>query len=446
MPKIKVMPFQREIVTCAAPFICFMGGRGSGKSFTIQSRMKWRSSKYPRLRSMYVTPLSVQGLVIYQEMMADVEFRKFVKKSNTRPYPEIWLKNGSHIWFRSFQRPDAIRSTGEDDIYPDESQDPAYTENQFDTCLMPLLGRRPSPAGGRGVLFLSGQFRGDDWRKKRYWDRGIPTIDGKKNPLYKPDTYQSWRIPSSEGWSYKTPGGTERLELIKNNTRKAVWDQEWDCIPMANANAAFPSYEIDAITKQNYKLYALTEPLRHRGYCAGVDIGRIIDGTVIVVMAQNGDVVFVEVMPQGLDYGLAAKKCAQISAHFNACMIVDATGGATPAQPDPDKYVKLYREAARQYQIPFREHYWGRNKNSIVEGFALAIHQKRITIPAIGTEQLISEMKAYEYQYSEKTHCYTYNAPRGQHDDCVAAITQAWHGVESGFCPMHNGNLARVLG
>lgn len=449
MPAMPLMPHQDEVVFSKARFMCYMAGRRAGKTDAIKWRMRYLTTKFPRYRYMYITPLSGQGLEVYFELVADKVFYQYVRRKKERPYPMIYLKNGSRIAFRSFQRPEGIRSTGEDEICIDESQDPKIIERKVNTVILPMIGDRTNPIDGRrGRLLLAGQFRGEDWRYKKYFLPGQDKLEsGEINRRSKRPIYYSWAISSRQGYCFQTEIGKEELEIQRELCTFAEWEQEWECKARANVNAAFPSHEIDAVIKDK-KLMALNEQLRHRGYCGGVDIGRIVDGTVIVIMSNTGEVVFVKSMPQGMDYGLAARECAQICAHFGASMIVDATGGARPGQPDPDKYVKLYRDAARIYNIPFREHFWGRNKNPIIENFALALHQKRITIPKHGTETLVSELRAYEYNWNEKMRTYSYNAPLGLHDDCVAAITQAWDGVENGFCPIGtgSGNLGRLLG
>ncbi len=316
---------------------------------------------------------------------------------------------------------------------------------------MPLLGRRPSPAGGRGTLLISGQFRGDDWRKKRFWDNGIAKLeDGQDNPLYNPKTFQSWRVPSSAGWSYQTPGGAERLEMIRQSTPKPAWEQEWECLPRSNQNAAFPTAEIDAVSTKRLRplyLWPMTQQWTGAGTVAGVDIAEIVDRTGVVVMDRFCNVIYIEYFPHGQKHAINAMRAAQICAHFNSTMVCDATGGAKGGQPgDQTEYVQLYKKEAVARKVPFRPFYFsGLNKNRIIGGLALDIQEGKTGIPAQGCEELLTQLREYEYIYLPREKIYRYGAPRGRRDDLVAAYLMAWEGLQSGWISSGRGGSLSSL-
>src|SRR6187402_1401997 len=144
MPKLALMPFEREVVTInGVRFLCLMAGRGGGKTHAIQARIKYVCTKYRRFQYMYISPVSDLALEVFNELIADADFRRFIKSHSTRPYPEIKLKNGSVVKFRSFQRPEAIRGKNMNEICIDESQSDEFTESALDTILNPML-RTPS--------------------------------------------------------------------------------------------------------------------------------------------------------------------------------------------------------------------------------------------------------------------------------------------------------------
>lgn len=445
MPALSLMPFEKEVVTFGQPFGCLMAGRGAGKTHAIQCRLKYRSTKYAKLRSMYLSPIFGQGLEVFLEMLGDREFMKFVKRFTMRPYPKFTLKNGSRIIFRSFARPQSVRSTGEDEMYMDESQDPAYTEYLYDSIIAPMIGRRQSPAGGRGILLMSGQFRGEDWRMERFWKPGTTmNDDGTLNTAYKPRTFKAWRIPSSEGYSYKTPGGADRLELIKNSTPKAIWEQEWECIPKANQFACFPAEEVDRISIKHHTpivLEKIGDKPKKRSYVCGVDLGKRVDPTAVVVMDDSGNVVYNELFTLNQPHRISARKAAQIAKHFNASMYVDCTGGGNPARQVEESYTMLYRNIAEDIGVlTFRAFIWNfSNKKRIIESMGLAIQEGRMAIPAQGCETLLKQLKAYECRESKNGLFYQFMGPNGHNDDMVAALALAWEGVRLKDYPDPNG-------
>jgi phage FluMu gp28-like protein len=69
-----------------------------------------------------------------------------------------------------------------------------------------------------------------------------------------------------------------------------------------------------------------------------------------------------------------------------------------------------------------------KSKVGLIESLAVAIQNAEISIPNedSGGKVLFDELYNFEAQYSP-TGLTTYNAPDGQHDDCVIALGLAWH-------------------
>jgi hypothetical protein len=414
--QMRVMPFQREFIVAPERFLTFFAGRRCGKTDGIKKRIKWRTQK-PGFTYMYITPLFAQGLEVYQEIVNDSTYKHQIKRKRERPFPHYTLHNGSRVKFKSFQRANGIRSTGEDEICLDESQDPVVTEYDVQTIVLPMLGDK------RGSLVMAGQFRGHDWRYSQYWLRGQREIDGKPNPAYHPK-FKSWRIPSSSGYVFQGEEGRAELDLQRSITPRAVWDQEWDCIPTANANAVFLPQQIDAVIGGTQRL----SPEPGRRYIAGLDLGRLIDQSAFVVLdIDSGDVVYAEKLPQRMEHAEQARRIGQLARMFNCCVVVDVTGGATGGQATADTWVQYYRQ-----QIPdMREFIWSRsNKEKIIAQLALEIEQRRIRIPAEHIE-LLKELRAYEYTYERGY--YSYSAPKNLHDDYVSSLAMAVWGKKSGW-------------
>ena len=69
----------------------------------------------------------------------------------------------------------------------------------------------------------------------------MASLDGK--PINK-------RAVGCAGFAYQTPGGREELEFFKNELDSKIWDQEWDAIPRANANAVFAARHIKGCIRE----------------------------------------------------------------------------------------------------------------------------------------------------------------------------------------------------
>lgn len=401
---IEAMEWQQEVIFCACRFICLMAGRRAGKTDAIKARIKVRTQR-PNFKYLYIAPLSFQSLIVYRELMADSSWRPFIKSSAQRPYPQIILRNGSRIVFRSFQRPDGIKSTGEDEICLDESQDPKITEYDVDTVIMPMLG------DFRGTLLMAGQFRGEDWRYNRFWLPGQ-----KPNRIFK-----SWRIPSSEGYVFKAPGGADELALLKSTVPAAVWEQEFDCIPRANANACYSEKHIDAISTKFYPpVKNEMHPERGGGYAALIDLGGKHDPLALIIGHESGDIVFAKQWPLGMEDKPLARQAMEIARFFNAIVVVDSTAGGKPGVSVPDdKRVEFYRKDAALFKLEFQDVYQTTNKDRLVINLGVAIQQKEIRIcPEL--KDVLDQLKWYECIYNPNTRTYKYSAPRGKHDDFVS--------------------------
>lgn len=429
---ISVMPFQREFLSAAERFLALMAGRRAGKTDAIKSRIKLRTQR-PKFSYTYVTPLYSQALEVYNELISDATYKHRIIRHRERPYPHYWLRNGSRVKFKSFQRPEGLRSTGEDEICIDESQDDVVTEHAVKTVVMPMLGDR------RGTLVLAGQFRGHDWRYEQYWLRGQRVFDGRipdfahlagqPNPRYNP-RFRSWAVHAREGYVFQTPGGREELELQQSLISSGQWAQEWACIPGANAKAAFLPRHIDAII-------AGEASARRPGqrYIAGLDLGRVVDQSALVVLeVDTGIVVHAEKLPPRMEHAQQARLVSQVANSYNACVVMDCTGGATGGHAPKDSYTQFYRQTVKD----LREFFWSRNnKQQVISELSLNVEQNKIKIPAQFGD-LLKELRQYEYEYQNGY--YDYHAPRGQHDDYVAALamavwgrTRGWAGSSSTF-------------
>jgi hypothetical protein len=65
-------------------------------------------------------------------------------------------------------------------------------------------------------------------------------------------------------------------------------------------------------------------------------------------------------------------------------------------------------------------HFSAPAKQQLMEGLALAIHQRRVHVPA---GLIVAELETFEYEYGRTG--VRYCAPEGLHDDCVCALALA---------------------
>ncbi len=441
------MPFAQEFVRAKQARLVLLAGRGAGKTHAIQARMKWLTTRYPKFRYMYVTPTEGQGSQVYNEMRADREFARFIdeKKSNSRRHPLIILKNTAQIIFRSFQRPSLLVSTGEDEICDDEIQDHVYTEDAVIRYQMPMLNRRPSPAGGRGVFVFAGQFPRDEWLKKRFWDHGIPTLleTGEENPMYQPDRFRSWMVPVWDGFSFQTDEGKEELNRIKADTKPQLWKHQYECKPYETEYAAFAAEQLDAIsinagTQRNTgrPLEVYNNSIPGEKYIVSVDIGRITDPTTILAGDLHGNILFEKTLALGTPYAVAARETMLVASRYNgALVVVDTTGGGGGGHVEKDSIVEVYQTMADAFHLTLKKVIQAPPvKRRMCDNLSVAIQQGLVRVPP-GCKKLLWQLRQYEYVLVVRRGpaYYSFQGPNGHDDDFVSCMMMYYEAITRGW-------------
>lgn len=460
MLKLKLTRRQADIAFCQARFQLLAAGRRFGKTYMLEERAANKARHRGHLHT-YVTPLSAQGLEVYQRMISNPRWQHLIAKKRERPFPQIWWRTGARTRFKSMQRPENLRSTGEDAIDLDEIQDPCYTEHEIKTVIMPMLGDR------RGTLLMAGQFRGHNWYYNQFYlagqsqwllgPDGQPLLDKSGNPIanVRRDVqsrtpvpmYASWRIPSSEGHVFQGEDGRAELELQRSLVPKAVWDQEWECIPSANVRAVFDAEQLKWMMDNSPAAFVQAEAGWR--YVIGLDLGGKRDYSAYVVMAwdqhrQVGHVVHAERFPLRTLHADQAKRMQQISAMWGCPVVADNTGGATGGVGQIDAVFQHYRSQVRDLREWTFTH---KSKGLLVRNMELMFEQQRLTIPRDMTD-LYQELSEYEWEY--KAGAYRYGSPAGKHDDLVMALGLAIEGALRGWTANHSmrsggASLAQLL-
>lgn len=427
--KIQVTPAQRQVLLCPARFIFMGAGRRFGKTYTAESRLKYKAATIPSWHSMFLTPVISQNEESFENILSDGDFAPYVKRTRTRP-GKIWLHNGSRIDFRSMQVSRHIRGRGLNEIWIDESQD--IDKDDYQRIIRPTVSDR------RGNIILSGQFRGrQEWRFRDFYEPGLHPPGSAENPIFNgAPLYQSFRFPSSAGIKFQGDEGRAELELARRQLPKFVYDTEYECLIVDNPQAVFTAEQIERITGGE----VLTAPERDEygpkpSYVIGLDLGRSVDVSAAVVMnVKTGQVVHTETFPLKEEHAAQAYRAGRLARKFNATVVVDSTGGATGGKYPIDSFVKLYRE-----QCPHIRPVWLNQavKTDIIGALTLAVQQRHIRIPAVCTK-LLEEMANYTWE--RKGALFSFQGPNGGHnDDLVMALSLAWWGIVSNWCGFEGG-------
>jgi len=420
--KLQVTPDQLKIVTCPARFIGVFAGRRWGKSTVSDTRIAYKT-RTPNFHYIYITPTYAQLIERFRALAFNPGFQQYIENTRLQPFPEITLRNGSKIDYRTFERPHNIKGTWAHEVGVDEIQD--IKEDSFWPVIRPLISDH------RGNLIVYGQFKGvSTWYYSQFYLRGQ---DPKQANFYK-----SWRFPSSTGLRYQGEAGREELALARQQMTRAQFEQQYECIPVANQKAVFDPLDVERCAKRPGTLTSV--PRGNCSYILGLDLGRVKDPSAIVVLEmQSRTVVHAEKLPLGMRHEEQAQQVAKIARRYQARVIMDSTGGATGGQEKQDAYLQFYRKLIPDLK-PF---FWsGSNKERIIHALMLNIEQAKITIPAT-LKDLIDELLSYEFEY--RSDHYDFHGQDGSHDDYVSALAMASFAMDMNWGPSTSGSPIGVM-
>jgi hypothetical protein len=296
---------------------------------------------------------------------------------------QVILEGNRTIWFKSADNPDSLRSQGLKVLWVDEGAqiaEEAWT-----------LALRPALMDQKGIAFFTGTPRGHNWYFQ-LWTRG-------QDPSQ--TDYKSWSFPSSSN-PYLDP--TEIASFARDMPELA-YRQEVMAEFLIDIGSVFR--EVDRIVKGT-----LQPPQPGKQYVMGVDLAKLCDFTVLIILDMEGHLVAFDRFSQ-LDWVFQRKRIVQLSQQYkDARLQIDSTGVGDPVCDE------LQRENVRVDRYKFTN----ATKKDLIENLSMMIENQQITIPQI--PELINELKLYGYKTSPSGNV-QYGAPEGYHDDCVIALALA---------------------
>ncbi|MBK9386438.1 MAG: hypothetical protein IPN34_16625 [Planctomycetes bacterium] len=245
----------------------------------------------------------------------------------------------------------------------------------------------------RGWALLISTPRGKGWY-----------FDSFRRGQGKDTSYESWNAPS-----WQNPHlDRELIEAERARLPERVFMQEFGGQFIEGSGAVFRN--VRECATGSWK-----EPEAHQSYFAGLDLAKVEDFSVLVVMNRAGEVCFVDRFHR-LDWALQVGRIrTALERYRNARVRVDSTGAGEPV------FEALRREGVRAEPYPFT----ARSKAALIDHLALLLERREIVLPRPELwPDGIDELESFEYAVTETGHVKS-SAPAGQHDDCVAALALA---------------------
>jgi phage FluMu gp28-like protein len=313
----------------------------------------------------------------------------------------IYLKNGSQIHVKGADNPDSLRGTNPFGVIIDEYAQ--IKKELYDEILMPIL-----KANG-GWIWLMGTPKGkNDFYKKLNLHRSNPE-------------WQTVHLKASEAHVLSEAILREAREVMT----EASFNQEFECEFLEGSGSVFRRIKENASAM-------VQEPLPGTDYVVGVDLARLVDWTVLtVVNTKTWEVVFMDRFNQ-IDWNLQKARIESLARRYNNALIrIDATGIGDPIVSDLTAQGLMVEPFTLTNQT----------KSQLISSLALALEQDKLKI--LPDRTTIEELEAYTYERLANG-VVRYNAPSGQHDDCVISLALAAFKLPEKLINSYNGLMPDI--
>jgi Terminase RNaseH-like domain/Terminase large subunit, T4likevirus-type, N-terminal len=310
----------------------------------------------------------------------------------------------SRIEFKSADNDASLRGFAVNSFVLDEA---AYmSEEAFISVLTTVTQTR-----GRGIIISTPKGRG--WFYDCY-SRG-EKADEFGQPRFNqlnPDPYPEWMAVRMPTWT-NPHVPIESVREAKNNMSEDQFRQEYAAQFLEESAGVFRGVNRCIDLKNSF----FTPYIAGRRYIVGVDLARLRDYSVVIVLdADTLEVVYMERFNK-IEWAVQYHKIIQIAKSYNASVGIDSTGIGDPI-------VETLRAAGiscEPYKIG-----GSTAKQQLIEKLRIAIENARVTIPYNRvTTILVEELKSFEYSFTDGG-TIRYEAPSGKHDDCVIALALAF--------------------
>ena len=293
---------------------------------------------------------------------------------------------------------DAMRGDAFDLVVIDEAA--KLSEMAWTDAILPTLADR----NGKAVLISTPRGRNWFWR---LWAQG------------QDETQQQVRSFTAPSAANPIPQIRRAAELAKAQVSTRTYEQEWLAIFVDDGGEVMRF--IEQCLDDGLRLLP-TPPNRVTQYVMGLDLAKHLDYTAYVIADATTRQVVAFDRWQHDSWPVQKARIALTARQWNnALVLVDSTGVGDAVYDD-------LRLAGLRIE-PYR--FTAASKDALVDTAIVMTEQRAITLPRLGTEVLVNELKALEYTRLPSGRDRV-AAPDGMHDDAAMAFLLLCFGLRYG--------------
>ena len=329
-------------------------------------------------------------------------------------YPQkMTLITGANLGVRSAVKPVSLRSKGLAWLVIDEAAH--VSEEAWNTV-------RPAVGTYRGRIVLASTPWGRNW----FWREFVKARAQEDKPLAE-RTMAAWQF-SSKLSNYLE---TEEYESVKGpGNYPDIWfQQEYDAKFISGGGAVFPTWPTCLV--KNPALFKKGE----RAPSIGVDLAKAQDWTVITVLQpgkyerRNVAMLLKQQRFHRVPWPETRKRISQVHKDFGGHVWVDSSGIGDVVVDELQKDFSARGAEDKLHGVPTAT-----RKTQRIDGLRIAMESKEVAWPdgQVNEEYrpLEAELDSFEYTLLRGGKV-RYSAPQGLTDDCVIALSLAYHGLRN---------------
>ena len=216
--------------------------------------------------------------------------------------------------------------------------------------------------------------------------------------------YQSWNSPSWENPYLDA----KQIEAERDRLPERVFRQEYCAEFLEGSGQVFRNIRESATG-------IWQDPVKDEIYVGGLDLAKVEDYSVLVILNKKNEVVFVDRFNR-VDWSVQIARIQAACERYNSATIfVDSTGAGEPI------YQALSEAGVYARAYPFTQ----KSKADLVNNLAMILERGELILPRPDLwPEGIDELEAFEFSVSDQGAVRT-AAPYGVHDDCVVALALA---------------------